>query len=111
MKSLGDYNDDISLLKETGISVIAVGEKNMVVNIKAHMMDMKAAHLYLGLGGAYCDLCNYSKEQCTGNTARKLLHEKRHIVIDMLPDEFKDVMRFYGQNLSVILRAFSSGHN
>ena len=27
------------------------------------MMDMKAAHLYLGTGGAYCDVCSLSKEQ------------------------------------------------
>ena len=25
---------------------------------------MKAAHLYLGVGGTCCDLCNFSKERC-----------------------------------------------
>ena len=34
------------------------------VDIKSHMLGMKAAHLYLGTGGAYCDLCNLSKIQC-----------------------------------------------
>ena len=28
------------------------------------MMDLKAAHIYLGLGGAYCDLCSFSHKQC-----------------------------------------------
>ena len=28
------------------------------------MMDLKAANLYLGLGGAYCDLCDNSKDSC-----------------------------------------------
>ena len=27
-------------------------------------MDMKAAHLYLSLGGCYCYLCTFSKDQC-----------------------------------------------
>ena len=27
-------------------------------------MDMKAARLYTGLGGAFCDFCEFSKEQC-----------------------------------------------
>merc|ERR1712096_14367 len=28
------------------------------------MMDIKAANLYLGLGGAYCDLCDHSRADC-----------------------------------------------
>ena len=60
------FNKDIKALKEEGI-VVKSSESayNVKVNIRSHMMDMKAAHLYLGLGGAYCDLCTCSKEQCT----------------------------------------------
>ena len=32
------------------------------------MMDRKAANLYTGLGGSYCDLCTYSKEACLNQT-------------------------------------------
>ena len=28
------------------------------------MADLPAAHLYLGVGGAYCDLCSLLKEEC-----------------------------------------------
>ena len=28
------------------------------------MMDRKAVNLYLGIVGAYCDLCSLSKEEC-----------------------------------------------
>ena len=30
----------------------------------SNTLDRKAANLYLGCGGAYCDLCDLSKEQC-----------------------------------------------
>ena len=29
----------------------------------SYMMDRKASNLYLGLGGAYCDLCVYAKTE------------------------------------------------
>ena len=32
--------------------------------IQSYIFDRKAADLYLGLGGAYCDLCTFSKDQC-----------------------------------------------
>ena len=43
-----------------------VGEKavSVKVNIASHMMDMKAANQYLGLVGAYCDLCDHSRDDC-----------------------------------------------
>ena len=31
------------------------------MNIKSYMLNMKAAHLYLGLGGAYCDLSPFKE--------------------------------------------------
>ena len=33
-------------------------------NIAATFLDRKASNLYLGIDGAYCDLCTYSKPQC-----------------------------------------------
>ena len=39
-----------------GLSII------MKVNIKSYMMDIAVAHYYLGLGGAYCYLCDFTKK-------------------------------------------------
>ncbi len=38
--------------------------KNVKVEIQSYMFDRKAADLYLGLGGTYCDLCTLSKDEC-----------------------------------------------
>ena len=66
LQSLKIFNDDIAKMKDDGMVVQHGGSTayNVKVDIISHMMDMKAAHLYLGLGGAYCDLCTCSKEQC-----------------------------------------------
>ena len=37
---------------------------NIESTVVSYMLDRKAANLYLGLGGAYCDLCDHSKEDC-----------------------------------------------
>ena len=52
-------------MNNDGITV-KKGDDSYEVKVKiiSLMMDMKAANLYLGLGGAYCDLCTCSKEQC-----------------------------------------------
>ena len=65
LQSLAVYNDPQTKLKTHGCKII-VGQKEipLKVNIESHMMDMKAAHLYLGLGGAYCDLCHATREDC-----------------------------------------------
>ena len=34
------------------------------VNVSSRIMDIKAANFYLGLGGAYCDLCDHSRVEC-----------------------------------------------
>ena len=44
----------------------------------------------------------------TGNTARKILHHNRKLVIEMLPERFQAPMETYGQQLSVIIRLLSS---
>ena len=65
LRSLEIHNEQIHDLKNNGFTLeIKETETNVKVNIISHMMDMKAAHLYLGLGGAFCDLCDFSKEQC-----------------------------------------------
>ena len=40
-------------------------EYKVKVTIQSYMLDMKAAHLYLGVGGAYCDVYTCSKQQCS----------------------------------------------
>ena len=52
-------------MQERGIDLITEHKQiNMKVVIQLHMLDRKAANLYQGLGGAYCDLCEFSEEQC-----------------------------------------------
>ena len=65
LQSLTVFDDDINSMKSVGCTAM-VGEKEvpLKVNVVSHMMDMKAANLYLGLGGAYCDLCDYSRDAC-----------------------------------------------
>ena len=57
LQSLTVFNKDIDLLKSTGCHInIHNQDISMMVNIQSHMMDRKALNLFLGLGGAYCDL-------------------------------------------------------
>ena len=65
LQSLQVFEDDINKMQNDGIETV-VGEKsvNVKVNVASHMMDLKAANLYLGLGGSYCDLCEYSRADC-----------------------------------------------
>ena len=63
------FNDDITLLQNQGV-VCNFNNTPLCVTgeIKGYMMDRKAANLYTGLGGSYCDLCTYSKEDCLDQT-------------------------------------------
>ena len=36
----------------------------MESEIVSHMLNMKAVHMYLGLGGCYCNICDPTKTQC-----------------------------------------------
>ena len=65
LQSLKTFDKDIKSMKDEGFR-IDVGEKkvDVKVNVSSHMMDMKAANLYLGLGGAFCDLCEHSRGDC-----------------------------------------------
>ena len=59
------FEDTINKMTSDGCMVVVRGKEiSLKVNIISHMMDMKAANLYLGLGGAYCDLCDISKADC-----------------------------------------------
>lgn len=65
LRTLEQFNDEIKELKNEGVTIRKDDkELHLKVEIKSHMMDMKAAHLFLGLGGAYCDLCSYSRDAC-----------------------------------------------
>ena len=61
LQSLQLFNRDIAHLNEVGFKLF---DKVVKVDIQSYMMDRKAADLYLGVGGAYCDLCSVSKQQC-----------------------------------------------
>ena len=65
LKSLEVFNDDITKLKDEGFMITKNSTDYQInVEIQSYMMDMKAAHLYLGTGGAYCDHCSVSKNEC-----------------------------------------------
>ena len=61
LQSLQLFENDIKRLTDEGT---VVDDNNVKMTIQGHMLDRKAAELYTGLGGSYCDLCEYSKEQC-----------------------------------------------
>ena len=61
LQSLALFNDDIKSLNQDGVR-LPTGQVCRVT-IVANSLDRKAANLYLGLGGAYCDLCTVSKEE------------------------------------------------
>ena len=65
LQSLTVFNKDIEMLRKEGFLLEKHGKKVLVKSeIVSHMLDMKAAHMYLGLGGCYCDLCDLTKIQC-----------------------------------------------
>ena len=61
LQYLSIFNEDIAFLREVGFDIEG---KNIKTEIQSYLFDRKAADLYLGLGGAYCDLCTFSKDQC-----------------------------------------------
>ena len=61
LQSLTLFENDIKTLTNEGM---VVGEHNVKLTILGHMLDRKAADIFTGLGGSYCDLCDFSKEQC-----------------------------------------------
>ena len=61
LQSLTLFENDIDTLTNEGM---VIGNHNVKLTILGHMLDRKAADLFTGLGGSYCDLCEFSKEQC-----------------------------------------------
>ena len=55
------------------------------------MLDGKAAKLYTGLGGAYCDLCSFSKEKCIN---RDLITQGFNITRDI-----NDIIDYFNDNV------------
>ena len=100
VRSLEIFNDDISVLKDRGciINIPEVSDITLKVVIKSHMMDMKAAHAYLGLGGAYCDLCSFSRKQCHDINQVELGFEITRTV-DSLQNIFNDLVQEDGSIL------------
>ena len=64
LKSLEHFNADILTLKNIGFNIRITEGLSIImkVNIKSYMMDIAVAHYYLGLGGAYCYLCDFTKK-------------------------------------------------
>ena len=59
------FNQDIQEIND-GIELELPNSNtaNVAVKIVSNMMNRKASDIYLGITGAYCDLCGYSKTQC-----------------------------------------------
>ena len=60
------FNNDITKVESEGF-VVKLSD-NQAINVKSKMvsycLDRKATNYYLGIHGAYCDLCHISKEDC-----------------------------------------------
>ena len=65
LHTLDTFDSGIDTLKSQGVQMQVVDRSYTVrVIIASHMLDGKAvAKLFTGLGGAYCDLCHYSKNR------------------------------------------------
>ena len=62
LQTLSIFNKPLEHLVNIGFQL----SDNITVKIKlgSYMMDRKATDYYLGVAGAFCDLCSLSKEQC-----------------------------------------------
>ena len=66
LQALKVFTDEINMFEDGGTVLAQYGEEiyNVKCDLKGWMMDRKAANLFTGLGGSYCDLCKYSKGEC-----------------------------------------------
>ena len=64
LQSQALFNDDIRAAQENGF-ILNLNSRQIKVKATcaSYMMDRKASDLYLGTGGAYCDLCKFEKDQ------------------------------------------------
>ena len=93
----GLFNHDISTMATEGFSV---KNHNVLVNDVQTMMDRKAADMYLGCTGAYCDLCTKSKDECMQQIKNRESFtidrnvETMHRIFDELVDEDGDITKY-----------------
>lgn len=66
-------------------------------DIKTTMIDRKASNLYLDLGGAYCDLCSLSKEEC-----RDLEDIQQGFIIDRSIESINEIFSANSDDSGVI---------
>ena len=83
------------------------------ISLKQFLKKAKAEiqnHIQVTLGERwdFPDGCGKGGTSTTGNTVRRLLHQGRDLVIQMLPSNYQSIMRQFGQQLSVIIQLFSS---
>ena len=104
LQSLKLFNDDITQAEKEGFVVKMPGNKaiNVKSTIVSYCLDQKAANLYLGLGGAYCDLCHLSKQDCLD--IEKI---KNSISINELEQDYGSIMK--GRN-DYSVRAGATNH-
>ena len=96
LEAQGLLNADIDTMTKDGFSV--GGEKVMVNDVHT-MFDRKAANIYLGCTGAYCDLCTKSKEDCLRHIKEGQLFsidrdvQTMHSIFDDLVDEDGEIIK------------------
>ena len=95
LQTLSLFNGDIKDMKEEGISVTHnVQVLNVKVSIVAHSLDRKASNIYQGIHGAYCDLCDLSKEQCAsintveqGFVINRKIEDMQQFFLDLVQED------------------------
>ena len=51
-------------IEKLGNEAMVIGNHSVKLTIQGHMLDRKAAGIFTCLGGSYCDICDFSKDQC-----------------------------------------------
>lgn len=89
-------NTDIQSMTNEGFSA---GEQKVMVNDVHTMFDRKAADIYLGCTGAYCDLCTKSKQQCVQHIKNREMFlidrdvQTMHNIFDDLANEEGEITK------------------
>ena len=63
LQTLKVFNNPIETLNTIGFMLPDL-KANVKIEISNYMMGRKVANIYLGVGGAYCDLCSLSRDTC-----------------------------------------------
>ena len=103
LQSFTIFDEDMHKLKNTGFLLTKDGKTFSVkVDIVSFMMDLKAAHLYMGIGGADCDLCTLSQKQymdpnvISGDILINRNIESLHAVFDELVQDDGKILKKKG---------------